>query len=229
MRTHHAPVRPSRVARAAARVVAAVLIAGGLASPALAQNARAAGTVRDLNGKPIKGATVTVTNPDAFPPEFTSATDDKGRWAMIGLRGGTWKVVVEAPGFLKVETTVPIRAGGAPPMAFTLTRDLGPVPNALDRNIQQQLQDAAALRDAGRLDQALASYQDIRTRNPKLTAVNLVMADVYRMKASQETSPAARQALIAQATEAYTRVLESDASNERARAELLSLRAEASR
>jgi hypothetical protein len=80
-----------------ASMVALGLAVTGLATPAFAQ-ARAMGTVRDLANKPIKGATVKAVNPDAAPSEFASATDDKGRWAMIGLRSGTWRFIVEAPG-----------------------------------------------------------------------------------------------------------------------------------
>jgi hypothetical protein len=200
------------------------LVTAWLAAPALAQSARAGGTVRDSSGKPIKGATVIATNPDAFPSELTSATDDKGRWAMIGLRSGAWTFVVQAPGFVTAQAPAAVRAGGTPPLVFTLARDPGPAPNALERDIAQQLQAAATQRDQGRLDQALASYQDIRTKNPKLTAVHLVMADVYRRKAAQESDPAAKQALIAQAADAYNEVLKVDASNARARAELASLR-----
>ncbi len=223
MRAHAAHtchmLRPRVVA-----LVCAALVAAWLAAPALAQSARAAGIVRDASGKPIKGATVIATNPEAFPSELTSATDDKGRWAMIGLRSGAWMFVAQAPGFVTAQAPAAVRAGGTPPLVFTLARDPGPIPNALDRDIAQQLQAAATQRDQGRLDQALASYQEIRTKNPKLTAVNLVMADVYRRKAAQEADPGAKQALIAQAADAYNEVLKVDASNARARAELASLR-----
>ena len=186
---------------------------------------RAMGTVKDTTGKAIKGATVKATNPDASPAQFASATDDKGRWAMIGLKSGTWHFTVEAPGFFTVETNAPIRVAAAPPMQFTLGKDPGPIPNALDRNIQQLIQDATALREAGRLDQALAAYQDIRTRNPKLTAVNLVIGDLYRRKAAQEADVNARQNFYRQALDAYDLLLKSDATNERALAESAAIRA----
>ena len=186
---------------------------------------RAMGTVKDTTGKAIKGATVKATNPDASPAQFASATDDKGRWAMIGLKSGTWHFTVEAPGFFTVETNAPIRVAAAPPMQFTLGKDPGPIPNALDRNIQQLIQDAASMRDAGRIDQALVAYQDIRTRNPKLTSINLVIGDLYRRKAMQETDSAARQNLYRQALDAYDQMLKSDATNERALAETKAIRA----
>jgi hypothetical protein len=80
-------------------------------------------------------------------------------------------------------------------MHFVLARDLGPIPGALTKNIQNQLAAANALRDKGQLDQALAAYEQIRDQNPKLTAMNLVVGSVYRKKASLESDPTARRAL----------------------------------
>lgn len=186
---------------------------------------RAVGTVKDIGGKAIKGATVQASNPDASPAQFASATDDKGRWAMIGLKSGTWHFTVEAPGYFTVETNAPIRVAAAAPMQFALAKDPGPIPNALDRNIDQLIQEAATARDAGRLDQALASYQGILSRNPKLTSVNLVIGDLYRRKAVQETDANAKQNFYRQALDAYDQLLASDATNVRARAERDAIRA----
>ena len=205
-------------------LMASVALLLGLTATALAQG-RAMGTVKDTSGKPIKGATIKASNPDASPSQFASATDDKGRWAMIGLRSGSWRFTVEAPGYFTVETNAPVRVAAMPPMQFALAKDPGPIPNALDRNIQQLIQDAAALRDAGRLDQAIAAYQDIRTKNPKLTSVNLVIGDLYRRKAVQETDAGTRQTLYRQALDAYDLMLKSDAANERALAESAAIRA----
>jgi hypothetical protein len=203
-------------------VCVALLLAAAVAASA---QGRAMGTVKDITGKAIKGATVKATNPDASPAQFASATDDHGRWAMIGLKSGTWHFTVEAPGFFTVETNAPVRVAAGAPMQFALAKDPGPIPNALDRNIQQMIQDAASMRDAGRLDQAIAAYQDIRMRNPKLTSVNLVIGDLYRRKAMQESDPNAKQNLYRQALDAYDQMLKSDATNERARAESAAIRA----
>ena len=70
------------------RLLTAVALLFGLIATAAAQG-RAMGTVKDTSGKAIKGAIVKATNPDASPSQFASATDDKGRWAMIGLRSGS--------------------------------------------------------------------------------------------------------------------------------------------
>jgi tetratricopeptide (TPR) repeat protein len=205
----------------------ALAIALGVAMPAAAQSARAVGTVKGLDGRPIKGATVRAVNPDAIPSEIASATDDKGRFAMIGLRSGTWKFIAEAPGYLTVEATSVARVANNPPLNFAMARDPGPIPNALALDVQQQVAAANALRDEGRYDQALAAYQDIRAKNPKLSYINLVIAGLYRQRAAAETNPAARKALLDLAIGAYDELLKADAGNERAVAALATTRAEA--
>ena len=67
------------------------------ALPAAAQTGRVGGTVKDQAGQPIKGATVVAENPNASPPSFTATTDDRGRFSIIGLRSGNWKITASAP------------------------------------------------------------------------------------------------------------------------------------
>lgn len=204
--------------RLSALALLPAVLLGLMAVPAAAQNARAGGSVRDTSGKPIKGATIRAVNPDAIPAEVTAVTNNDGRWAMIGLRSGTYTFIAEAPDFFSVKADAPTRTANNPPINFTLARDPGPIPGALANNIQGQLDAANALRDQGRLDQAIAAYQDIRARNPKLTHVSLVLGDVYRTRASKETEPAARRALLDQAIASYDDVLKADAEHARARA-----------
>jgi hypothetical protein len=208
------------------RLVVGGLLTLVLSSAAFAQSARATGTVKDTSGRPIKGAIVRAINRDASPSEITSTTDDKGRWAMIGLRTGTWKFVAEAPGFTPVEANAPVRVAGTPPMGFALAHDPGPIPGALDKNVLQSVVAANALRDRGQYDQALTAYQQLRDLNPKLTSLSFVVAGVYRKQASSEADPAARRALLERAIGAYNQLLTDDATSGRAKTELESTRAE---
>lgn len=200
-----------------------------LAIPAAAQTGRASGIVRDQNGKPIRGAVINADNPAAYPRQVTSTTDDKGRWAMLGLgTAGEWHFTVQAPGFASQSLNLQVRTAAMPPIQVTLGRDPGPMPGALDKNIQQQIAEATALRDQGRLDQALNAYQDIHKKNEKLTSIHFLLADTLRRKAAAERDPAARRALLDQAIASYDELLKSDLTNERATAERESTRAEIS-
>jgi hypothetical protein len=208
------------------RLVVGVLFTVFLATPAFAQSARATGTVKDTNGRPIKGAIVRAINKDARPAEITSSTDDKGRWGMIGLRTGTWTFVVEAPGFTSFTGQAPVRVATTPPMGFVLAHDLGPIPGALDKNVIQSVAAANKLRDGGQYDQALAAYQQIRDQNPKLTSISFVVAGTYRKQAAAEQDLVARRALLDRAVNTYSQLLTDDTNSARAKAELESTRAE---
>jgi hypothetical protein len=209
------------------RVVVAAIFMAVIASSALAQTGRVQGTVRDVNGRPIKGATIRARHPDATPRELTSTTDDKGRFVMLGLRiATTWHFIAEAPGFFAAEGDAPVRSTFGAPLDFALRRDPGPLPGALSKDIQDQLTSANALRDEGRYDQAITAYQSIQTKNPKLTTLNLVLASTYRQKASRETDQAARASLLQKAATAYEDLLKDDQSNERAQTELAAVNAD---
>jgi tetratricopeptide (TPR) repeat protein len=209
------------------RIVVAVVSALWLAVPASAQTARATGTVRDIDGKPIKGATIRAINPELQPRQGIATSDSKGRWAMLGLRVGVYTFVVDAPGFVPVQNEAMVRTAASAPLIFALAPEPGLTPGALPSNIQAQIAAAHMLRDQGRLDQALNTYEQIRAKNSSLTTLNLVIAAAYRRKAALESDPMARRAALDRAIDAYTEMLKAEPDNEHARTELASLRAEA--
>jgi len=208
-------------------IIAAVISAIWLASPAFAQTARTSGSVRDSAGKPIKGATIRAFNPELGPRQTISTSDSKGRWGMIGLRVGTYTFVVDAPGFVPQQGEGMVRTATTPPIVFTLEREPGLTPGALPSNIQAQIAAANMMRDQGRLDQAISSYQEIRARYASLTSLNLVIGAAYRSKAALETNASARRAALDRAIECYAELLKSDPDDQRAKAELASTQAEA--
>ena len=202
------------------RILIFATLALALAAAAAAQTAgRITGTIKDPDGKPIKGATVRATN-DAVNARITSTTDDKGRFAMIGVRTGRWVVVAEAPNFLPLQGAADVSSGNTPVLVLTLQRDPGPMPGALSKTISEDIAAAEALRQAGRYDDAIAAYQSIQSKNARLTSVNLMLATLYREKAAQEKDAVAKQALLSRAMIAYTDLLKSDDTNARARVEL---------
>lgn len=210
--------------RGVAPIIAALMLAL-LATPVSAQIARVAGQIRDVSGKAIKGATVRAANREATPSEFTATSDDKGRWAMIGLRSGNWTFTIHASGFAGFEGTAGIRAGMLAPINITLVKDLGPLPGALDSNIQKQLASAHTLRNEGRFEQAIAAYLEIQEKNPKLTAMHLVIGNAYRTRASKETDTVARRVWLDRAVESLSKAVKADASSDHARLELASAEA----
>src|SRR5215831_808860 len=60
------------------------------------------GLVSDPNGAAVKGATVTVTSPNLITPK-SATTGDNGRYQILALPPGSYKVSVDASGFGKFE------------------------------------------------------------------------------------------------------------------------------
>ena len=60
------------------------------------------GTVTDPNGAAVMGATVTATSPNLITTQ-TATTGDNGRYQILALPPGVYKVTVDASGFGKFE------------------------------------------------------------------------------------------------------------------------------
>jgi hypothetical protein len=190
-----------------------------VSSTAFAQGGRLTGTIKDADGKAIKGAVVRALN-EAINTTATSTTDEKGRFAMIGMRSGPWTVTVEAPNYVPMRGQTQISASAAPNLALTMQRDPGPMPGALAKTITEDIAAADALRTSGRLDEAIAAYQGIQAKNSRLSTVGLLLGSLYRDKAQHETDPAARREWLMKSVAAYDGLTKGDMPNTRARIEL---------
>jgi len=172
--------RPVRSAIFASAVASVATLS--LAVTASAQTGRVGGTVKDEAGQPIKGATITAENQNASPSSFTATTDDKGRFAIIGLRTGQWAFMAQAPGFEGDGLRMDIRTVGSPnpPIEFKLKKAAAPPLGALGtvapRDLQQDLLAADSLYNAQQWDQAIAAYRAILARTPALSVINLQIA-----------------------------------------------------
>ena len=197
----------SAVALGAALVVSAV--------PASAQTGRIGGTIKDTQNQPLKGATVTAENPSASPSSFTATTDDKGRYSIIGLKTGTWKVTAVAPGFAPSSGQVPVRSLGAPmpPVDFALAPGASGPAGALagvnTKELQGELQKAIDMANAGQHDAAIAAYEAVLAKKPALTMINGQIAQVKRMKKDYDGAIAS-----------YQKVIAADPANDKAKIEI---------
>jgi tetratricopeptide (TPR) repeat protein len=190
-----------------------VVLLGAL--PVAAQTGRIGGVVKDDKGQALKGATVVAENPTASPPSFTATTDDKGRFSIIGLRAGQWKLTASAPGFQPSVGNVPIRTIGAPnpPVEFTLapgaTGPAGALAGVNTKELQGELAAAEAKMTANDFDGAIAAYQAMLTKVPALTMLHMQIGRAQRMKKDYDGALAS-----------YQKLLAADPTNERAKIEV---------
>ena len=107
----------SRVVCVIARVAAllAVLL-GAAAAPAWAQDAGIAGVARDASGAVLPGVTVTATSPVLIEKTRAVVTDGQGRFTIVDLRPGTYRITFALTGFNTL-----VRDGLELPADFTAT------------------------------------------------------------------------------------------------------------
>jgi tetratricopeptide (TPR) repeat protein len=190
--------------------MAACWTALALASPSAAQPlvGRLVGTVKNLAGQSVKAATIRAVNPSTIPNEFTTTSDQKGEWAILGLRGGLWELTASAPGF--ESSTVAVRVAVSmnnPKVEFVLVGT--PVKGAMDgvdtKKLQASLSAAESLMAQEKWDEAAAEYRSILAMAPALDTVSLALGRALLLKKDY-----------AGASAAYGDVLKKDARNQKA-------------
>jgi len=196
------------------RVVTGVVTAAcvaALTGAVAAQTGRVGGTVKDESGQAIKGATVTAENESAAPASYTATTDEKGRFSIIGLRGGMWTFTAQAPGFGPEGGKMNVATVGSPnpPITFTLKKAAAPAPSALGslaaKDLQAELAAADELYNSGKFEDAITAYRDIMAKAPALSVISLQIAAAYRNLRQYD-----------QAIAAYTELLKIDPNNDKA-------------
>ena len=181
-----------------------------LASPAAAQIqvGRLVGTVKNAVGQPVKAATIRAVNPSAIPSEFTTTSDQKGNWSILGLRSGLWEVMASAPGFESSTVAARVALGmNNPTVEFVLVGM--PVKGAMDgvdtKRLQVMLGNAESLILQEKWDEAVAEYRNILALAPSLDTVNLAIGRALSQKKDH-----------AGAAAAYGEILKRHPTNQRA-------------
>lgn len=101
--------------------VAMLILAAGSAAQQWRGTGRAGGVVRGPDGEAIAGATVILRWGEA-PDEGPAAarTDDDGRWAILGLAPGRFRLTIRAEGYREAQGSIEVRLGPTPPVEVTL-------------------------------------------------------------------------------------------------------------
>ena len=90
-----------------------VLAAAPAQAQAWAGKGRLQGSLKDEQGKPVQGATITLrkgtdrVDPKADGPK-PLLSDKNGKWSILGLAGGAWGVLIEKEGFVPSEGQIKV-------------------------------------------------------------------------------------------------------------------------
>jgi thioredoxin-like negative regulator of GroEL len=99
-----------------------LLVAGVASAQGWRGMNRIHGIVTDADGKPVKGAKVTLVSKRSGNGPEPLTTDAKGRWAMGNVLNGSWDIDVVAEGFLPRQMSAQVveGAGLTPPIKIVL-------------------------------------------------------------------------------------------------------------
>jgi tetratricopeptide (TPR) repeat protein len=163
--------------------VLALLFATG---SAYAQLGRIQGTVKDEQGRAIRGATIVAENPNAAPSSFTCTVDAQGWWGLLGLRPGMWTFRASARGYEPVLVTRRIEGLTGAMLDFRLYRGLEPVSSGALAGIpvdelQASIDAADTLLASADYPRAIAAYRAILAKAPALTSLHLRVGEAQRL------------------------------------------------
>ncbi len=177
-------MRINALERASLFFAVVLLFSGPAFSQAGRGKARVGGVVLDPEGKPVVGATVTLTFAEGTALKFETKTDKKGEWAFLGLGTGTWELAGSAPGFLPASKSLNIsQLALNPKVTLTLKR--------AEKTTSAYIQDESSLKLLDEGNQffkeenyatALALYEEFMQKNPAAYQILISIGDCYREK-----------------------------------------------
>jgi Carboxypeptidase regulatory-like domain len=105
-----------------------VFLAATLTAPlAWAENGGIEGTVKDVNGKALKGADIRIEAKDGSSWHKLAKSDGNGHYAYVGLSDGTYRVSLLVSGATKASiNNVKIKSGGSTNLNFDLQKNAAP-------------------------------------------------------------------------------------------------------
>jgi tetratricopeptide (TPR) repeat protein len=131
-------------------------------------DAQISGKVIDEAGKPIPEAKVAFIFVKANDG-FFATTKKNGEFSAKDIKGGEWRLQIEAPNFITARQPLTIADSKNPPLTLTLKRDNSP----------ELLTKAEALFKAGQNAEARTEYMTVLAAHPELTAINRAIAFTY--------------------------------------------------
>ncbi len=136
------------------------------------------GKVVDDSGKPVANAVVKLRLVQADNTGPDVKTDKNGEFSAVSVRGGTWNIDVQAPGYLvqRLSVTLPQGEGRIPPVEITLKQDLA---GGQQKQLQGLLAKGDDLYKQGKFAEARAEYEKVLAARPDLVMVHRSIALTY--------------------------------------------------
>lgn len=155
---------------------------------------RIRGVVKDADGKPLEGVTITLSSKgdESMPMTYTAHTDKKGEYIHIGIRPGDYHIVPTKDGYTPVNYGfIDAHVGvSEKPLAadFVMTSQAVAKQQAAEKQ-PDTLEDARkgiALLDEGKVDDAIAAFQKALETNADNAGLHYNLGVAFEKKDNPE-------------------------------------------
>ncbi|MBN1272761.1 MAG: tetratricopeptide repeat protein [Candidatus Aminicenantes bacterium] len=134
------------------------------------------GFVYDEQGNPLEGVTVKLFCVRG-ENGFETKTDAEGKWVAFGVRGGQWNIDYEHPGYKPKKISAQIQEYGRnPQIDVNLEKAEGLIITA---ELKKALTEGNQLFDAGKYEEAIASYKGIVDEFPDAWIIMKNIGNAY--------------------------------------------------
>jgi predicted Zn-dependent protease len=161
--------------------------------------ARISGTVMDESGNPLEGVNVKLVH-TSLNQGFDVVTDSDGMWVASWIKGGSWNIDFEKPGYAPKKITIKVKEGAPnPDIEVKLEKIEG---LSLISALKDRLNEANALYEQKKFDDAIIAYKEIVEQFPDVYIINVSIGNCYFEKGDYD-----------QAILYYQKALEGDPDN----------------
>ena len=170
-----------------------LIVFGVISSPASAQPSRIAFTIADPDGKPVEGATLTVTTKARGDINFQKTTNKKGKATFMVPTGVlVYQIAVEAEGYSPVNGDIKPSVGGTTFREITITpvsrastsrgattTETGEVLEIVFTEAEKAFNEGVEALRVGDFSSAEIKFLEARTLDAEMIAVHSALATVY--------------------------------------------------
>lgn len=151
---------------------------------------RIGGVVVDENGNPVSGAKIIIYFQGKEEISREAKSDKKGRWSIMGLGSGDWRVTVSAEGYIQMYTDINVsQIKINPTMTLTLQKVKASEGSIIeDESTLALLDQASQLFDEGKYVKAIDLCQQFLEKNPQAYQAHMNIGDCYKEMGELEKS-----------------------------------------